>query len=191
VVDVKTFLVKGSPMLADIVFVRSRFGQDGLEQVFSAMPEEYAEIYRSKLLASTWYTMDFRMALLYAVDKVFARGDMDLFFEMGCHQAEHNLSNYYKAFMRLAGPARTAKAGQLLWGLIYKTSGIKLTVHRDRAEIMSFDYPKTAKLNCHVIRGYCHRSFQYSGAVAEDIVSWESSCINEGDANCNFIFKWA
>jgi hypothetical protein len=178
-------------MLADIVFVRHRWGQEGLEQVLAAMPEEFAEVYRSKLLASTWYTMEFRMALLYAIDKVFARGDMDLFFEMGCHQAEHNLSNYYRAFMKLAGPARTAKAGQLLWGLIYKTSKIAITVQRDRAEVMSFDYPKTAKLNCHVIRGYCHRSFQFTGAVAEDIVSWESSCINDGDANCNFVFKWA
>lgn len=190
-VDVKTFLVKGSPMLADIAFLRHRFGAEGLAQVLEAMPEEWAEIYRSKLLASTWYTMEFRMALLHAVNKVFAQNDMDLFFEMGCHQAEHNLSNYYRAFMRLAGPARTAKAGQLLWGLIYKTSSIKITVQRSYIELTSYDYPQTAKLNCHVIRGYCHRSFQFTGAVAEDIVSWESTCINEGDANCNFIFKWA
>ena len=107
--DLKSFLVKGAPMIADVAFIRQRYGEEGFEQVLAKMPPEFAEEYRSKLLASAWYTMEFRLAILYAIDSLYANGDMVFFWEMGRNQAEHNLRNYYKAFMKLIGPAKLAK----------------------------------------------------------------------------------
>jgi hypothetical protein len=190
VVDVKTFMVKGAPMAADLAYIRQRFGTDGLEQVLAAMRPDFAEIYRHKLLASTWYTMEFRMALLYALDAVYAKGDMDFFFGLGCHQAEHNINNYYRAFMRIVGPARTAKIGGMIWRLVYKTGSIKVAISDKVVEVVTQDYPLTHKLNCHVIRGYIHRSLEYSGISFSEIKSSEPTCINEGDENCKFVFRW-
>lgn len=188
--DVKTFFVKGAPMIADLAYIRNRFGKEGLNLVLSAMRQDFAEIYSQKLLASTWYTMDFRMALLYALDEVYAKGDMDFFFALGCHQAEHNINNYYRAFMRIVGPARTAKIGGMIWRLVYKSGSIKFSISNKIVEAVIHDYPLTHKLNCHVIRGYIHRSLEYSGLSFSEIRSSEPTCINDGDENCMFVFRW-
>ncbi len=189
-VDLKNFLVKGSPMIADIAFVRQRYGEEGLEKAMAAMQPEFAEEYRSRLLASDWYTMEFRLAILYAVDELFAKGDEHFFWEMGRNQAEHNLKNYYKAFMRLIGPAKLARVAAMFWGLIYNTSHVDVILKNNAVEFIIHDYPITEKFNCHVIRGYMHHCLEYALAGASTISGEETTCINCGDEHCVFVFRW-
>ena len=188
--DLKHFMVKGSPMLADMVFIRDRHGEDGLQQVFDAMPPEVAQEYRKKLLASSWYTMEFRIHLLTAVNKVFAKGNMDYFWELGCHQAEHNIKNYYKTFMRMVGPKRIMSMAPLFWGLIYKSSHIELKAEEKLAEVKVFDYPKAPIYNCQVVRGYLHRTAEIAGDEKNNVRSTEPTCLNRGDQQCCYLLQW-
>jgi predicted hydrocarbon binding protein len=191
VVDIKNFWVKGSPMLADVAFIRNRYGEGGLEQVMAEMSPEFAEEYRNKLLASSWYTMEFRLAILYAIDKLYAKGNMEYFLELGRNQSEHNLNNYYRSLMKLVGPTRIAKVGAMFWRLIYKTSWIEVKMKINSIEVEVHEYPVTERFNCHVIRGYIHRAIEYGVASDVHVRSDEISCINCGDDNCIFTFSWS
>jgi predicted hydrocarbon binding protein len=188
--DLKTFMVKGSPLLADMAFVTKRYGTEGLEKVLDTMPPEHAEVYRKKPLVSSWYPMELRIQILLALDRLYAKGDMDYFFEVGYHQADYNLKQYYKSFMRMIGPKRIMSMSPLYWRLIYKTSSIEMVAEQKGAEIKVFDYPKIGVYNCHVIRGYIHRTAEIAGDKRSNVTSEEPTCINRGDSNCKFVLTW-
>jgi hypothetical protein len=128
--DLKHFMVKGSPLLADMAFVTQRYGTEGLKKVLDAMPPEHAEVYRKKPLVSSWYPMELRIQILLAIDKLYAKGDMDYFFEIGYQQADYNLKKYYRSFMRMIGPKRIMSMSPLYWRLIYKTSRIEMVTEQ-------------------------------------------------------------
>jgi predicted hydrocarbon binding protein len=188
--DLSTFLVKGAPMVADLQFIRTRHGEEGLSKVLDAMSPEDAETYRHRLLPGSWYAMAFRVSLLEAVDKVFAKGNLNYFFEMGCHQAEHNLAHVYRNFSRVVGDKATAKLSEVFWGLIYKSSRIETHVSGREFLLEVFEYPKISVNNCHVVRGYVHRALVLTGARKTNVTSTELSCLNCGADHCKFLVTW-
>ena len=190
-VEQSTFLIKGAPILADIAYVRSRHGEEGLQQIYAAMSAEHAARYqRERILAASWYTMDFRVAILEAMNAVFGKDRPAYFFDVGAHQAEHNIKNFYKAFMKIVGPTMTIKLAKLFWSLIYKTSRLEVTAGDNHAELEVFEYPKSGVYNCHAIRGYVHRTAEISGNNRKNVRSSEVSCLNRGDATCKFVLRW-
>ncbi len=190
-VDLSTFEIKGAPILADMAFIRHRHGEDGLAQVLAAMPQELGERYRrEKVLAGSWYPMSFRIAILEAMNRVFGRDDPQYFFEVGRHQAEHNIQSFYKPFMKIVGPTMTIKLAKLFWSLIYKSSSIEVTTGESSVGLEVFDYPKVGRFNCHAIRGYIHRTAEISGGNRKNVQGKEVSCINRGDQTCKFVFQW-
>ncbi len=188
--DLKSFMIKGAPMLADIEFIRKEHGENGLKRVLAAMPPEIAKVYRRVPLAGSWYTMETRVAILEAANKEFAKNCEDYFFVLGCYQAEHNLNSYYKAFMRMIGPKKIMKMAKVFWGLIYKNSRIEVTAGEKSFSIEVIDYPKTGEYNCHAIRGYLYRTAEISGAEKRNLRGVELACIHRGDNHCKFSFEW-
>jgi predicted hydrocarbon binding protein len=188
--ELKSFMVKGAPVIADIAYIRTRHGDEGLDRVFAEMPEDYAAICRKTLLPGSWYTMDFRISILLAVDKVFAKGDPDYYFKLGRHQAEHNLNTVYKAFSRVMGDSATARMSRVFWSQIYKTSYIETSVGKSSFEMEIFEYPKIGEYNCHVVRGYIHGALELTGSKKMNVRSSEPQCLNRGDHHCRFVFNW-
>lgn len=189
-VDMKTFMVKGAPMIADLEYISKNHGQEGLDKVFAAMSPEDADVYQHRLLAGTWYTMEFRVALLKAIDKVFAHGRPDYFWALGAHQAEHNITKIYRTFSRVGGDKGTAKMAKVFWGLIYKSSHVETRADKGLFELEVFEYPKIGTFNCHVVRGYIHRAMELTGSKKENVRSTEPVCLNRGGDHCKFVVKW-
>jgi predicted hydrocarbon binding protein len=154
------------------------------------MPKEFAIEYRKRPLASSWYSMEMRVQILIAMDKLYAKGSEEYFFEVGVHQAEHNIKNYYRTFMRMIGPKRIMSMAPLFWGLIYKTSRIELVAEESQVEITVFDYPEIGEYNCIAIRGYLHRTAEMSSPKRRNVQSREVTCLNRGDSNCKYVLSW-
>jgi len=192
--DLKSFLVKGAPIVADIEYVRKQHGEAGLSKVIAAMPPEIGQQYLSdNILNGSWYSMEFRIAILKALDRVFAGSGSSserYFFELGAHQAEHNIRNLYKSFMKIVGPSRIIRMAKLFWGLIYKSSRVEVTTGNNSATFEVFDYPKTGVYNCNTIRGYLHRAAEISSSDRRNVRSKETSCIHRGDKTCIFVLEW-
>jgi predicted hydrocarbon binding protein len=189
--DLKSFMVKGAPVLADMAYIRDRYGEEGLERIYAEMPEEYVAICRKRLLAASWYSMEFRISILLAIDKVYAKGDLQYFFELGRHQAEHNLNTFYKAFSRVVGDTAIAKMSRVFWSQVYKSSYVETVIGKGSLEMDVFEYPKIGEFNCHVVRGYVHGALEVTGSRKALVRSEETQCLNRGADHCRFVFTWS
>ncbi len=188
--DLDSFMVRGSPMLADLEFVRSRHGEEGEQRLLEAMPVSYSEICRQGISPRGWYSMAFRVSILDAINRLYAKDDPSYFWEIGNYQAKHNISNFYRMFVQVIGTDATLKLGKVYWRLIYASSRVELLSKPDRLEVEVFDYPKVSVHNCQVIRGYIHGTLELAGNPKHDLHGEEPTCINRGDERCRYVYTW-
>jgi predicted hydrocarbon binding protein len=189
--DLKSFLVKGSPMVADFELIRCLGGDDGLARFYRELPQQYADIIRAGIDPNLWYTMELRVSILEAVRKLYLPDDPQVFWEMGCYEAAHNIANFYRGFMEASSPDKIRELGKLYWRIIYASSSIELVSEEGHLEIEVFDYPQISVDNCHVIRGYIQGALEITGQGKRNLDGSETTCVNCGDERCRFVFDWA
>jgi hypothetical protein len=188
--DLKSFMVKGSPMTADMEFIRSLGGEEDVTRLLELLPPDLAEVCREGLDPDLWYPIDLVLGILKAVRQLYFESNPDIFWQMGCFQAAQNIANYYQGFMEAETPERIAAFGKIYWRLIFAKSSVELVSEPGHLEIEVSDFPATSVDLCEVIRGYIQGALEVTGKGKRNLDAKETTCINRGDDRCRFVFDW-
>ncbi len=183
-------MVKGALILADQEYTIRCHEQEGWDRLVAALPTKMAEACRQGIVPYYWYPMELRMAVLDAFNKLFAAGDLLMFWELGCFEAGHNLSSYYRGFAQPVGADEAVQLGKLFWTILYSRSNVEVTLEGTSMVVSVHGFPKLGEHCCHTIRGYIHGALEFSGAVGGHLESNEPTCINRGDDLCRFHLTW-
>jgi hypothetical protein len=187
--DLKGFLVKGSPMTADMEFLKG-LGDEDFARLLELLPAELAKICRQGIDPDLWYPMELRHEILKAVRQVHAQSNPEVFWQLGCFEAAQNISSYYQGFMEADTPERIAAFGKIYWRLIFAKSSIEVVSEPGHLEIEVSDFPATSVDTCEVIRGYIQGALEVTGKGKRNLDGKETTCLNRGDDHCRFVFDW-
>lgn len=157
--------VKGSALVSTIELVESKYGKEGIEKVFSKLPEEDQIIFKDPIIQSEWYPFRLYVGLTEMVDRVFGIGDYSLVREIGKYSAEHDLKTIYRIFYKIGSPQYIIKQAGKVFTTYFDFGDFKTPVNKKGnvvAEI--YGIPEISPVFLQRIRGFMEKTLELSGA---------------------------
>jgi uncharacterized protein (TIGR02265 family) len=181
--------VKGSPVRSLQKFIDSELTAEQREQVFAALPGEYATRFRSPILATE--TVPVHMLNVFTEAAAKAKGEPVEAFarRAGREAAGDAVKGIYRFFaLVLTPPALLGKASQM-WSSLYNRGEMRVedqTSNSARIRIVNFP-SETA--GCGRITGWLERMAELTGA--KSVVVTQTQCFAKGAPNCEWTIKWS
>lgn len=172
-------------------FVRSRFGEDGAEQVRSeASPELRALLVAKAVPAGGWVPFSLFVELNQIIDRRFGKGDGALIWESGRFAASHNVGAWKGLIMRHVAPSLLVSLASSLWSKHYDGGRLVSRAAGPTALIVSIvDFPEPSPAHCKAIGGWIQGSLEMG--PRKHIQVQELACRSAGAAICEFRISWA
>ncbi|MEK7703553.1 MAG: hypothetical protein AAB426_01230 [Myxococcota bacterium] len=165
-------LVKGTALHANRKFVLARFGEEGLDRWFAALPKASQSILNGVILETAWYpVVEGLIAPTRAVAELFFAGDINAgAMEVGRFSAEHGLRGIYRIFVKIAPPTVVIDRGTRIIKTYYDPIEMEIAELTKNAFTLRFskmDAPSS--VIDHRIAGWIQRALQICGT--QDLVT--------------------
>jgi len=171
------------------LWILEKYGEEGLEQVLQELPEEEREIYRDKILSSSWYPITPHLHALRATVKTFGKGDLSFLHNFGLETSAMSLSWWAKLFFKLGNPHFIIKRCSRIWGYVHTAGDFLVTdLGENSCTAELRNYPNPDHYYCTVISGWITYAMEYSGAKEFRVV--HSRCCDRGDSVCQWQADW-
>ena len=181
--------VKGSPVRSLQKFIDAQLTVEQREQVFRALPPEYAPRFRGPILATE--TVPVHVLNVFTEEAAKAKGEpLDQFARRaGREAASDAVKGIYRFFaLVLTPPALLSKASQM-WSSLYNRGELKVEDQTSTsARIRLINFPSEAA-GCARITGWMERMAELTGA--KNVSVQQTQCFAKGAANCEWIVRWA
>ncbi len=183
--------VKGTAVMTIPIFVKEKFGEQGLQKWLGALSAQARRDFSSDILAPTWYPLkDYLVDPTLKLCELFYQGRLDGAVEQGRFSAEYGLKGVYKAFVKEASPAAlVAKAGAIL-PTYYQPSAMEVTEKGVKTAILRitrFEAPHTVIE--HRIKGWIERALEISGAKM--VRAQIKNSMTTGSPSTDFALSWS
>jgi hypothetical protein len=106
--------VKGLWFVALQGHLRETYGEEELQRVIEAMPENFRDALDAPL-TSSWYPEEALQSSLSAVYATTARGNDQRFMQMIEGVTEHGVSRFFRVLLRMANPEFVLKQVPAMW----------------------------------------------------------------------------
>lgn len=94
--------IKGSPIADTFDSIRTKFGDEGVQQILDALSDESRLVLGTgNVLASSWYSLDAFAELLEVEINTFYKGDRTALIGLSEKVVERQLKGIYRVFLRL------------------------------------------------------------------------------------------
>ena len=119
--------VKGSAIIVLPEFIESNFGTKNLNVWLKSLSEEAREVYKSRILISSWYPLKttFAEPTRKMCDLFYSRDLMGA-WELGRFSAEYALRGFYRAYIKVATPKSLTKRASHIFETYYRPSSIEI-----------------------------------------------------------------
>jgi uncharacterized protein (TIGR02265 family) len=180
--------VKGSPVRSLQKFIDAQLSADQREQVFRALPAEYASRFRGPILATE--TIPVHVLNVFTEEAAKAKNEpVDQFARRaGREAASDAVKGIYRFFaLVLTPPALLSKASQM-WSSLYNRGELKVedqTANSARIRLVNFP---SELAGCARITGWMERMAELTGA--KNVNVQQTQCFAKGQPNCEWIVKW-
>jgi uncharacterized protein (TIGR02265 family) len=180
--------VKGSVLKSRLEFVRTEFGEAGLNKVLDSLSEEDQKVL-GRLVAVTWVDFDVGKRLDDAIVKLVGGGSTRFFERLGEASAEVNLASLHSAFLTPGDPqAFLAKAPQI-YRLYYDVGWREYHKTGEREGVLTTHEAETfSKTDCMTVIGWYRKALELCGARNVRIV--EEECRASGGSVCRYRVSW-
>lgn len=119
--------VKGSAVIVLPKFIESNFGEKNLNVWLESLSEEAKEVYKSKILISSWYPLKTTFAEpTRKMCDLFYNRDLMGAWEVGRFSAEYALRKFYKAYMKVATVQSLTKRASQIFATYYRPSSTEV-----------------------------------------------------------------
>jgi hypothetical protein len=180
--------VKGTAVIASLRFVREQFGEEGLERVLAALPDEDRSAFDANLLASSWYPMPALLHFMEETQKQFEAQEPEVLRKMGRRSADYGLTTVYKIFFKVGSPEFIVRKASRVFGSYYDTGEMVQVENAPGRAVVELKGFAGAPQYCARIFGWMERTMVLAGA--RNLKSSHSSCVHRGDQVCRFEGNW-
>ena len=180
--------VKGSPVRSLQKFIDAELDHRQREEVFRAMPPEFANRLRTPILATE--TIPVHMLNRFTEEAAKVKGEaLEAFARRaGREAASDAVKGIYRFFaLVLTPPALLGKASQM-WSSLYNRGELRVSDQTVRsARISLLNFPSEVA-GCGRISGWIERMAELTGAKNVSVV--QTQCFALGGPHCEWIVKW-
>lgn len=180
--------VKGSPVRSLQKFLDAELTQEQRQTVFAALPSEYAERFRSPILATE--TVPVHMLNRFTEEAARARGESIEAFgrRAGREGAGDAVQGIYRFFaLVLTPPALLSKASHM-WSSLYNRGEMRVDEQTETsARIRIMNFPSEAA-GCARVTGWIERMAELTGV--KNIKVEQTQCFAQGGACCEWRVSW-
>jgi len=178
---------KGAALKGIIEYIRSRWGEEGLQKVIDNMSPDAREWGVRRIMDNEWVPDAHSNEFLVTMDKLFGRGDMALVRKAWKDIAAQNLSGVYRVFAKMSSVESIMKRSDVLWKTYYDTGKIHIIKkgkgHME-AEVVGY---VPYESSCPGLLGWIDYIFEFykvKGQVTHPM------CKLRGDPQCIYDIKW-
>lgn len=180
--------VKGSPVRSLQKFIDSELTAEQKEQVFAALPGEYATRFRAPILATE--TVPVHMLNVFTEAAAKAKGEpVDKFARRaGREAASDAVKGIYRFFALVLTPTALLSKASQMWSSLYNRGELRIddqTANSARIRLINFP-SETA--GCGRITGWMERMAELTGAKNVEVV--QTQCFAKGAPHCEWTVKW-
>ncbi len=182
--------VKGAAIITMPLFIKDRFGEEGLSQWIDALTQEARKVYRASVLVSSWYPLKaFLIEPIRRMCDLFYAGDLKGARESGRFSADYSLKGIYKIFVKLGSPESMLRRAGAILPIYYTPSEMKVVECRKGQGIMQIikfqDMDQVLEIR---IAGWMERAIEISGGKLPNIKITRS--LTTGDSLSEFLATW-
>lgn len=157
--------VKGTAVLTVPLFVREKFGDDGLRQWLERLSDSARLVYSGSILASSWYPLDeILVEPTVRLCDTFYDGHIQGAVDQGRFSAEHALRGIYKIFVKVGSTDALVSRASTIMPTYYQPSAMEVVERAPGAikvRITKFERPHPVVE--HRIKGWMERALEISG----------------------------
>lgn len=180
--------VKGSIMLETVKYIRA-----SKEKSRALVPDHLQHYLSDRILVSRWYPEEDHLGLnavtvqLYA--GVGAHEDPEAWAKLSRDSAALHYGGTYSSLVTKGNPARTLSRYGTLWQLRHDTGEVELeSISPTEAIVRLSGYALLSSEQCASIRGSIEGLIEVAGA--REVASTHPLCRMQGDAVCEWHFRW-
>lgn len=181
--------VKGSPVRSLQKFIDAELTPEQREQVFAALPAEYATRFRAPILATE--TVPVHMLNRFTEEAAKARNEsLEAFARRAGREAAGDaVKGIYRFFaLVMTPPALLGKASQM-WSSLYNRGDMRVDEQTDKsARIRILNFPSEAA-GCSRVTGWIERMAELTGV--KNIKVEQTQCFAKGGACCEWKLSWS
>jgi len=155
--------VKGTTIIPEIVFVKTKHGEKGWEQVLERVSPLARSHLSQKVLPITWYPHEVITSLLDTMVALYGNGDPRFGHQVGKEGADYGLTLIHRIILRLRSPALLASNGPEVWGMYYQPSTIEVVSNVPGAIAIEARGLKTTPAHLYAIAGWMERVAELTG----------------------------
>lgn len=181
--------VKGSPVRSLQKFVDSELSPEQREEMFRALPPEYAARFRSPVLATE--TVPVHMLNRLTEEAAKARGETVEAFarRAGREAAGDAVKGIYRFFaLVMTPPALLSKAGHM-WSSLYNRGDLRVVTQTDKGATIRLNSFPSEAAGCARITGWIERMAELTGS--KNISVRQTQCFAKGGPYCEWDLKWS
>lgn len=184
----ETVTVKGSPVRSLQKFIDASLTPAQRESVFSKLPPEYADRFRSPILATE--TLPVHMLNRLTEEAALAKGEpvTDFARRAGQEGASDAVKGVYRFFALVLTPTALLSKASHMWTSLYNRGRMVIDDQTETsATIRILDFPSEVA-GCARITGWIERMAQMTGA--KNVVVQQTQCFTKGAPNCEWKVTW-
>jgi uncharacterized protein (TIGR02265 family) len=180
--------VKGSVVLARLELITAK---GVFDRVMAALPSEDQAVWRSIVLATSWYPFEMAKRLDHAIASVLSpKHKRQFFLDIGRASADANLLTIHKAFVNASDPQYLlSRAPQIYMKYYDKGRRTYEKTSPTSCVLRTFDAESVTVEDCLTVVGWHVRAIELSGG--KDARVRETKCRANGDDHCEYHCSWA
>jgi uncharacterized protein (TIGR02265 family) len=180
--------VKGSPVRSLQKFIDAQLSADQREQVFRALPAEYASRFRGPVLATETIPVTVLNRFTEEAAKIKGEAVEQFARRAGREGASDAVKGIYRFFALVLTPTALLSKASQMWSSLYNRGELKVedqTANSARIRLVNFP---SELAGCARITGWMERMAELTGA--KNVNVQQTQCFAKGQPNCEWIVKW-
>ena len=183
--------IKGGVLLSRLDFVRERAGDEVLQAIIAALPEEDRKIFSGLVLPRSWYPFDTAARLEDAIAlRLSPAAPEVIFLEFGRASADSNLLAHHAVFVKKDDPQHLLSCAPKIYALYYQSG--RRTYEKTgptSAILRTFDAEQYSSNDCLTVVGWHQRAIELSGGKNARVK--ETQCRAKGASHCEYACEWS
>jgi V4R domain len=183
--------IKGTNLAHIHAFVKTAFGEDGLQVVRRALAPETQAAFDS-FVAVSWYPASTYVEMLHAVDATLGENgarEKEILRRAGAYAAEYDLTRIHRVLFRFANPGFVLERSTEIWGRFFDTGHWKIVRPTSTSvDALLTDFGLVDRAVCTYLEAYLRRLFELVGA--KDVEIRHPECRARGGKVCKFLGSW-
>lgn len=180
--------VKGLTIKSHISFVEKTYGKGAVAKVLPYLGPTAKPLYSDTkaIRATAWYDLEVQVDFDKAVCKHLAKGDEDVYYQMGAYSAEFGGSSVAR---ETHDPWKFMQLLKAVFNRYFEPGGLEIVKVGEKEAYLSFMDFRSVRENCLTNLGFLRRNLELCGF--KPIIVKETQCSADPKVKyCEYHLKW-